>query len=462
MSGKDAVNRRVRKAAGLLLAAVLWLGLPGADAKAASSLSFFKARQTMYERSDSLKAAGANVESKEEHSRSLLLLGGPTISAQAFEFWGETKIDVDKSISTPAGSMPVHIDEFYDFSGPRASISGTWPIFTGGKIRAAQKAGEYAAEEAKAQRRAVSVELDADLIGKYFGLQLAFSLQRLRQDMLKEQDRELARAVQFEREGMISPVERMGVQVARDAAERDFLKARDARRTASLQLQRLLRDETFDSLTTPLFVIKKPLQPMSRWVELAVANNPQIEIVETRVRQAGQGVESARANWSPQIFAFGQYSFIRHYQTAIEPTWLAGLGINLTLWDARDRLSTFRSARATLREARAAHAEAVNQVRTAAETAWLSTKNAREQYTLTASTVTLAQENLRLKSRGFGEGLATALDVTEARNQLVKAEVERRAAAYEFVVNYALLHAIAGRMDDFMQACKSHDVIVEN
>lgn len=34
-------------------------------------------------------------------------------------------------------------------------------------------------------------------------------------------------------------------------------------------------------------------------------------------------------------------------------------------------------------------------------------------------------------------------------------------AAYEFVVNYALLHAIAGNMDEFMGAYKRRDVMVE-
>ncbi len=445
----------------LLLILISILAPAGNALCESSNLSFFMARNIMYERSDSLKAAQWNVQSKREAMESTKWLHGPTISAQAFEIWGETRIDIDKSVPTPLGTMPVQLEENYNFSGPRASISGTLPIFTGGKIPAIQKTSKFALDEAKAQHRNQSVELDAELIGKYFGLQLAISVQKLRQDMLVQQDRELGRAIKFEQQGMISRVERMGVQVARDAAEREFLKARDAARTARLQLARLMLEENFGALTTPLFVLKKPLEAMKHWAELAVANNPQVAVVEARVKQADQGVEASKSSWSPQIFAFGQYSFIRHYQTAIEPTWLAGLGINLTIWDAKDRLSSYRSARATLRQARAAHAEAVNQVRTAAETAWLNTQNAREQYNLTASTVSRAQENLRLKSRGFGEGLSTALDMTEARNQLLEAEVGRRVAAFEFIVNYAMLHAIAGKMDDFMNAFNRHEVIVE-
>lgn len=432
------------------------------SANAAGSMSLQSARDIMYDRNEKLKAAAANVESKQEASNALKWLHGPTISVQGMELYGETHIDIQRSMSLPTGaSIPIDFEENYDFSGPRAAISGTMPIFTGGRIVAAQKASKYAVDEAKARHRNQSVDLDAELIGKYFGLQLAFSIERLRRDTLEQENREFERAVKFERQGMISDVERMGVQVARDKAAREHLKAQNDLKTARLELQRLLLDDNIGNLSTPLFVIKDEPKDMDQWVRLALDNNPQIAIVEARVQQANQGVESAKSSWFPQIFAFGQYSFIRHYQTMIEPAWLAGLGASLTLWDAKDRKATYKSARATLREARAAHAEARNQVRTGTETAWLQAQNAREQFNLTSSDVQLARENLRLKSRGFGEGLYTSLDVTEARNQLLEAEVGRRVAAYQFVVNYAMLHAIAGNMDEFMVAHKKKNVILE-
>ena len=169
----------------------------------------------------------------------------------------------------------------------------------------------------------------------------------------------------------------------------------------------------------------------------------------------------AKSAWAPQVFAFGQYNFIKHYQTLVEPNWIAGVGVNFTLWDAKDRRASVRSAEATLEQAEAGKAEAVNAVRTAIEVAWLKTQNAIDQYKLSASTVTLARENLQLKNKGFDEGLNTALDVTEARSQLLKAEVGRRLAAFEFVSNYAMLHAIAGKMADFMNAVNDKNVIVE-
>lgn len=427
----------------------------------AADLSFNRARDLLRERNNSLKAAEANIESKKMASDSLKWLHGPTVSVGAVELWGEAKIDVDRSIKTPLGKMPVDINETYNFSGPRAAVTGTVPIFTGGKIDATQKTAKYAVNEAEAMRDSRINILEAELVAKYFGLQLALSLRKLREDTLKEEESQLARAKKFEQEGMISHVELMGVKVARDAAERESLKARNNARAAKVELGRLLLSENLGTLTTPLFVLRDPLPPMETWVNRALKSNPQMAVMEARVKQGDQGVEASRSSWFPQAVGFGQYLFAKPHQSYLKPEWMAGIGVNLTLWDSRDRLASFKSAKAIVREARATQLEVANQIRKDAETAWIGAQNAREQYNLTASNVAYARENLDLKLEGFGEGLYTALDVTQARDQLLAAEVERRVAAFEFVVNYAMLHVISGTMSDFMRAYSKKDVILE-
>lgn len=71
---------------------------------------------------------------------------------------------------------------------------------------------------------------------------------------------------------MISKIERMSVQVQRDNRNREYLKAKDNAKVARLQLARLLRDEEFGKLTTPLFVLNRPLEPLKYWVDTALAS----------------------------------------------------------------------------------------------------------------------------------------------------------------------------------------------
>lgn len=430
---------------------------------ASENMTFSQARIIMRENSDAMKAAAAATTAGKETVDSLKTLWGPTISAQAVELWGETHIDIDRKINTPLGQMPVKIDEHKNFNGPRAAVTGTWPLFTGGKIRAEQKSAQASLEEAKAREDATGVEQDVKLIGYYFGLQLALAIEKVRQEMLNQAEKELSRAKKFEAEGMISKIERMSIQVAKDRSERDWLKARDHARIAKIQLLNLLRVNNTGQLLTPLFVLKKGLAPLSHWVDSSLSGNPQIAMLKAQVNKAEEGVNAALGNFSPDIFAFGQYSFIRHYQTMIEPEWMAGIGINLTLWDARGRVGRYKSAKSTARQARSMHAEVADQVKSDTEVAWQNTQNAMARYKLTKGNVELARENLELKIRGFEEGLNTALDMTDARTELAEARIDRKVAAYDFVVNYAILHAIAGKMDDFAQVLANRELlIVEN
>lgn len=442
-------------------------------AQAEAPVSFDRARSMLYERSHKLKADDALLESKRQASEALKTAGGPTLSIQAVQIAGQKEIDLDKNMSLPVpGSLspmlgsslnvPLSLHEKYSLNGPRASATAFWPIYAGGKIEAGKAASKYEVDEAYAMKRASVEELDAQLAGYYFGLQLAVSVENLRRDMLAQQDKELKRALKFEKLGTISRVERMSVQVARDNMHREYLKAKDNADVARTQLMRLLQDTHIGELTTPLFVLNTPLKPLAYWQNEAFVHNPQLAMIDAKANRAAQGVKAAEAAWHPQVFAFGQYNFIKHYQTLVEPNWIGGIGVNITLWSAKDRRASVRSAEALVAQAEAGKAEALDAVKTNVEIAWLKTQNAIEQYRLAASTVALARENLELKSKGFGEGLTTALDVTEARNQLYAAEVGRRLASFEFVSNYAVLHAICGRMSEFMNDYKAKRVIVEN
>lgn len=66
---------------------------------------------------------------------------------------------------------------------------------------------------------------------------------------------------------------------------------------------------------------------------------------------------------------------------------------------------------------------------------------------------------LKLRQISFNEGLSTALDVREARTQLIGAQIAQRAAAFKFVVAWVRLHAASGVMPEFMQTLTRADLV---
>jgi outer membrane protein TolC len=177
---------------------------------AGSELSFDQARAALLSRSDKLKAAEANVNKQEFEVKAAETLGYPELTLNATQVYGRKNFEL--------GGLPIVGSLTYDYNvdGPRSSILMNWPIYTGGKITAAQKFREAEVDGAKAELHETEERLDLELVARYFGLRLATVVERLRQSQLDQAERQLARARRFEIQGQISVVERMSAQVARD------------------------------------------------------------------------------------------------------------------------------------------------------------------------------------------------------------------------------------------------------
>lgn len=430
-----------------------------------SGVSFETARAMMHERADRLKMTAAEVEQKTHQVKEAKSLSGPKVTLNAKQVEGRKNLNME--FDNPLGEINIpplgpnipglnipgtlEIDYEDDLSGPRASVDLTWPIYTGGAISAQQEASRAALRQAQAGHDKSREEMDALLVQKYFGVQLARHIEQLRNDLYKQKGRDLARAKRFEKVGMIAKIERMNAEVNLDTAERELVQSQTDLKVAERELSELLREPVPAQLSTPIFVLSD-LKTLALWQNLAQAHSPVLREIESQREQALMGVKAAKSSFHPQVYLFGQYNFIDHYLTITEPDWIAGIGVTFTLWDNRDRSARVGSAHALVDKASAAQSQAKHELDKAVEIAWLRSQEALEQFELTTNAIELAKENVRLHERSFSEGLATVDDLNDARNKLIAAQVARSVAAYRFVVAYSLLHASSGQMVSFADA----------
>lgn len=436
---------------------------------AQAAMTFDDARAIYREKSALFRVDAAEVERARATAESAKALSGPRVDLIAMHVEGKKEIEIDvpekiQSAGKLLGqyNLPVSIPSSYginyDLGGPRAVVQATWPLYTGGRISAQQDALAHKVREAEALQSERVEEKDAELAQRYWGVQLARSVAQLRESRLADEEAQVARAKRFEAKGLISKLERMSVEVSRDTAKREATAAETSARVAEAELMAELREKTLPELSTPLFVLTGDLGTLSGWQKKARLNSPLLRKTDAQIQQAQEGVRAAKGNFHPQVFAFGMKNLVKHYLTPVEPDWMAGIGVKFTLWDNKDRMSDISAAKSLVTKATAVREETDNKLMSAVEVAFLRTTEAREEYDLTVSTVALAAENLRLREKSFSEGLSTALDVREARTQLTGAEIAQRAAAYKFVVSWAMLHASSGAMLEFSDSLKRADL----
>ena len=410
-------------------------------------LSYEDARTALRAVSDLHESGEAGVSKRNYEARSADSLGLPDLSLNATEVYGIKTASIQ---GTPLGTIDIN----QNFRGPRSSINSTWSIYSGGRITATQRALAAGVDQARAELTITDEQLDLQLAQVYFGLELATNIERTRTSLLQQADWQLERATRFEQQGLIPKVERLNAQVSRDEAARELVRAQRDREIAQARLQRLLHRDDAVATSTPLFVVTNSLKPLSDWLVLAEHQNPILAAFDAKREQAQQGIVIAESRWKPEVFAFGSYALIKHYQTLVEPNWIAGIGVNFKLFSHEDRASQVGAAREGLRQVQSLEAETRNVIDSSVETSYRKVEQAREQFVLLDSTLALARENLRLRERGFDEGQTTSLDVNDARNALARAETSRALAAYDFVVALAQLLEASGQahaLPEFLQ-----------
>ena len=144
----------------------------------------------------------------------------------------------------------------------------------GGAINAKVRAADEAVYESQARTQAQRDTVDTELAQKYFAVQLARSIERLQSEMLHQQELEVRKALRFEKTGTISKLERMAVEVNRDAAKRELLTAQTNRRVAESELAGLLREESVGELKNPLFVVTEDIGSLKSWQDKAMGSSP--------------------------------------------------------------------------------------------------------------------------------------------------------------------------------------------
>jgi outer membrane protein TolC len=414
-------------------------------------ISFEAARSMLLAKSDLLKAGEEGIKKQELELKAVETLGLPELTLNVGQILGRKSFDLSE--------LPIGINAYdYKFDGPRSSLLMAWPIYTGGKLSAVKKLHEAELSGAKAELSEAEERLDFQLIARYFGLRLAVVVENLRQNQLKQAERQLASAKRFEAQGQISALERLSAEVARDEVARDMVKAQRERESAEAGLARMLRQTGKPIPSTALFVITSPIKPLEQWLQEAQQHNPTLALIKSKADAAEQGIVVAKSEYMPQVFAFGQYNLNTNYLTPIEPDWIAGIGVNVKLFSSVDRASKLGAAHAQKAQINALEAEASNTIQSSVENAWLRVGQAREQFRLFDSSVVLARENLRLRERAFEEGQSIAIDVNEARNSLIRAETGRAQIAYEFVVSLGALLEASSQIERFPEFMKRAEI----
>ncbi|WP_165311186.1 TolC family protein [Vibrio ziniensis] len=435
--------------------------LLGIQTAYSAPISFQQAWEILQQNNNSLAAERANVERYEHLTNSKGSLNLPSISISA----NYTHLDKDvtlsgqqimestgQSVALPAAlsslsSLTSTITERDIFS---SSIRAVWPIFTGGRISAAQNAADGQKEEAQSQLAMETQARYEDLAKYYFSVILAQQVLETRSSVETGLTKHRDNALKLEQQGQIAHVERLQADASLDKATVERKKAQKDLDIAQSALTEILGQTTLVEPDGVLF-INQNLPPMNAFIEQTLNTYPGLDLLDAKEKQASSLISAEKGKYYPEVYLYGDYNIYEDDSLASQmtPDWLVGIGVSVPLLENTGRSDQMKAAQSAVSQVKFLKAQARQDLQVLVKKTYLEAEQALEEVTGLNSSLNLAQENLRLRQKAFAQGLATSVEVVDAELYLASIKTQQYVASFNYLISLNKLLALTSEMDTF-------------
>lgn len=432
----------------------------------AAPITFQQAWQLLQENNHSLAAQRANVESQQHMQSATSSLNLPSISVGA----NYTRLDTDVTVSgqqlldstgqhislplPPAiiGALANTTSTITERDIFTSSIRAIWPIFTGGRISAAQAAAEGKTDEARSQLAMETQARYEDLSKYYFSVVLAKEVLQTRKAVEQGLTQHRDFAIKLEKQGQIAHVERLQAEASLDKAKVETRKAQSNLDIAQSALSKILAQNDMVEPAEGLF-INQHLPPLTAFTEQTLATYPGLDLLSAKEKQASALIKAEKGKYYPEVYLYGDYSLYEDDSLASEmkPDWLVGVGVNIPLLENTGRSDKVKAANSMVSQVQSLKAQAKEDLSVLVQKTYLEAQQAIDEVIGLESSIRLAKENLDLREKAFNQGLSTSLEVVDAQLYRASVETQQAAARFRYLLSLTKLLALSSEMNSFNQ-----------
>lgn len=344
------------------------------------------------------------------------------------------------------------------------AATATLPLYTGGKINAANNAAAITYRTTQQKGAQSRNSLVTQLTERYYGLLLAMRVVDVRKEVLDGMEHHYRDALELEKNGIVSRGERLYAEVFVAEAKRELYSAEKQAETIQKALSNTLNSDLNHIPVSNMFVLGS-IESVGYYHQLAMNNSPILKQVNLTKDLANEGVRLQRSEFAPQVAAMGMASLYRYQVSSAVPKWAVGAGVTFNIFDGLNREHKYGAARSKVRQAEAFTVKAENDITTLITQIYNEMSSIKSQLTTFDTSLAAAEEYLRISEEGFKEGVTSSADVVDARLNLARIKTERLQTVYAYDLLLAGLLEACGeseRMADYGKRADAVPVTFEN
>ena len=338
-------------------------------------------------------------------------------------------------IATPINAIGQHITDaltldMHNLCG--AVVSVQQPVFMGGKIVASNQMAKYAEELVQSQYDAEHAQVLADIEQAYWQIVSIAAKKNLAEnyaDLLRQMGKDVDALVA---EGFATPSDALTIKVKMNEAEMLYTKATNGLALAKMLLCKecglpldseiTLADETLDAIPVP------QMSPVISDEEVYAAR-PEIRSLDLAKKIYDKKVAVVRADGLPTVAVMANYAVtnpnvFNGFQNKFGGFFSAGVLVNVPIFHGTEAIQKTKKAKAEAALTQYRLDDAKEMISLQVAQLRQQEGEALEKLTMAESNLENAEENLRVATAGWNEGMIASNVVLQAQTAWLQAHSE--------------------------------------
>jgi outer membrane protein TolC len=335
---------------------------------------------------------------------------------------------------TPTGQLKVIYPDVPDNYRTRFDLQ--WPIYTGGRLDALERAARIEATTSADDLAAARADLTLEITRAYWALVTAAESVRVVQGSRARVDAHVRDVRNQLTAGLVPPND---VLIAETQASRQRMLAaqvRSVREVAEAELGRLIGAAPGAPIEAVAALDATPAAatPLEQLIAAAKTQRPERASLLKRLAAAGERGTAATAGAKPTVAVAGGVDYgqpnprIFPREAVWHSSWDAGINVSWPIFDGGRTKSEMAGATAASRVLRERLAEFDSLVAMEIRQRLSEAESSRAAIDAAGDAVRSATEARRVVSERFAAGVATSTDVLDAQGVLLQAELDRTQA----------------------------------
>ena len=351
------------------------------------------------------------------------------------------KVNDNNGSSSNSGLSSVKINNLM-----YATVNASLPIYTGGKIRYGIRSAELLEKAARLDADQDEQSIIQNTIEAYNNLYKAQAAISIVDSNLVEAKRRVQDYNRLLQNGLMARNDLLNAQLRESNTEAALLDAEDNLRLAMVNMNIMLGLPD----STQLFINASDMKPvvdartMDEFLQLAMNNRRDVVALDYRRQAAQAGVSVARGESLPNIALTGGYTALQVPNAiTVFNAMSIGAGVKYDIANLWKRGSV-DVAKARVKEAEAGQAQLADAIHLQIVEAYNSYLSNQKKIDVYAKALDQADENFKVVTNKFNNGLATVTEVLDADISRLQARLNEAFAVSDTYVSYNRLLQSAG------------------